>query len=562
MSEDNSAANSNPPATPQELEQNAAQEASAQLVTDSQSPASSAPAEAAVTPAETTGSPIAPAATGGPISLDRIRQLRQSQQKTAPKSGGRPRLAPVPPGGEGTVRGKGTGKPASAPGGKPAESQTSADSAQPAAVEVGVIKTQTGPAPKISVPSRRAPLSQDLEDELSAVLGGSDLEAILVGDSSLQVGHELEEGQRIQGRVVKTQEEFTFVSLGGANEGMIPTTSFETAPEIGAQVEVVVRGFLQDEGLYELIIPGSAVEVSDWGDLNEGEVIEVLVTAANAGGLECKAGAIRGFIPASQAAEYRIENLADLVDQKLLCVVTEANPRRGNLVLSHRALLEREKSEKREERLAALEVGAAVDGTVTKIMDFGAFVDIGGLDGLLHVSQLSWDRVSHPREVVEEGQKIQVRIDKIDKQSGKIGLSYRALQENPWTDINDKFPVGTLAKGTVSRIAEFGAFVKLATGVEGLVHLSELAHHRVHKVDNVVSEGQEIDVKVLSIDEEKQRIGLSIKAAQAAPESAKSEKDDAAAEEPPAKPVLPKHQGPLKGGTGSGSGGEQFGLKW
>ena len=488
---------------------------------------------------------------GGPISLDRIRQLRKSQQKTTSKI----KVAAIPSAkqGQGTAAKSLETKPTA-----------NAETAAEPAVEVGVIQTpdKPGVAPKIQVPSRRDKLSQDLEDELNMALGGGDLDSMLVGDEMVQVGHELTEGQRIQGTVVKTQEEFIFVSLGGPNEGMIATTQFEEPPAIGSQLEVVVRGYVAQEGLYELTVPGAAIEVSDWDDLNEGEVIEVLVTGSNSGGLECKAGNLRGFIPASQVAEYRVENLSEMVDQKVLCVITEANARRGNLVLSRRAVLEREKKEKRAERLKNLNVGDSVEGTVTKIMDFGAFVDIGGLDGLLHISQLSWDRVKHPSEVVEQGQQVQVRVDKIDEQTGKIGLSYRSLQEHPWHDIDSKFPSGTVVKGTVTRIAEFGAFVKVATGVEGLVHLSELAHHRVHSVANVVSEGQEIEVKVLSVEPDKQRMSLSIKAAQAAPEPVKSDANESAEQEPPPQPVLPKHRGPLKGGTGSNSGGEQFGLKW
>lgn len=529
-------------------------------VVSSDNSASEAPAPAdtsAPAEASTTSQPAAPAAapsstsasaSGGPISLDRIRQLRKSQQKTTSKI----KVAAIPSAkqGQGAVA-------------KSVDPKTPVEeAASEPAVEVGVIKTPSGVAPKVAVPSRRESLSQDMEDEISFALGGGDLDALMVGDESLQVGHELSEGQRIQGSIVKVQDEFVFVSLGGPNEGMIATTQFEETPAIGTQIEVVVRGYVAQEGLYELTVPGAAIEVSDWDDLNEGEVIEVLVTGSNSGGLECKAGNVRGFIPASQVAEYRVENLADMVDQKVLCVITEANARRGNLVLSRRAVLEREKREKRDERLKNLSVGDSVDGTVTKIMDFGAFVDIGGLDGLLHISQLSWDRVQHPSEVVEQGQQVKVRIEKIDEQTGKIGLSYRSLQEHPWHDIEAKFPAGSIAKGTVTRIAEFGAFVKVSTGVEGLVHVSELAHHRVHSVANVVSEGQEVDVKVLSVEPDKQRMSLSIKGAQAAPEPAKSEAEEAKPEEPPAKPVLPKHRGPLKGGTGGNSGGEQFGLKW
>jgi small subunit ribosomal protein S1 len=526
----------------------------------------SAPLEqAAPSPAagDATSAARQPAVSGGPISLEKIRQLRMSQQ-TAEKS--REPKPPAPP----------RQQPAEASQ-TPSQS-TSAESSQqqtrPPKDASGKQRRGRGNTPiptpepldtrsKIAVPSTRQPLSRDLEEELAAALGESDLQKMLVGDDMLQVGHQLEEGQRVSGKVMKSHGEFVFVSLGGPNEGVLPSLQFETPPEEGSQLEVVVRGFLPQEGLYELTVPGNAVEVADWSDLNEGEVVEAVITAANAGGLECKVGSIRGFIPASQAAEYRIENLADMVDQKVLCVVTEANPRRGNLVLSRRAVLEREKKEKRAERLANLEVGAAVEGVVRKILDFGAFVDIGGLDGLLHISQLSWDRVKHPSEVLEEGQKIQVRVDKIDEQSGKIGLSYRALQEDPWADVDQRFPVGSIAHGTVTRIAEFGAFVRLATGVEGLVHVSELAHHRVHSVGNVVQEGQEVDVKVLAVELDKQRVSLSLKAAQAAPEAAQESAENATAEEePPPPPVLPKHRGPLKGGTGGDRGGEQFGLKW
>jgi len=523
-------------------------------------------------------------ASGGPLSLDRIRQLRMSQQaaqtqakQTAPSNRGPKPTGPRPQSGE---QAQGASHPSAT-----AETTTTTDvqSAPPAAAggggnterggrkpgrqsRTGVIHTPDpiDVRPKIAAPSPRQPLSQDMEMELNAALGLSDLDKLLVGDEMLQVGHELSEGQRLQATVMKAHGEHVFVALGGPNEGVIPALSFQTVPEVGTLLEVVVRGYLAQEGLYEVTVPGNAVDVSDWSDLNEGEVIEALVTGSNAGGLECKVGNIQGFIPASQAAEYRIENLADFVGQKLLCVVTEANPRRGNLVLSHRAVLEREKKEKREERLSSLEPGMSVEGVVRKILDFGAFVDIGGLDGLLHVSQLSWERVKHPSEILEEGQKIQVRIDKIDELTGKIGLSYRSLQDHPWTDIDVRFPVGSVAHGTVTRIAEFGAFVRIATGVEGLIHISELAHHRVQNVANVVQEGQEVDVKILSVDTDQQRISLSLKAAQAAPEAKPqdSAESEPVVEEPRPQPVLPKHRGPLKGGTGNSSSGEQFGLKW
>lgn len=525
--------------------------------------------KAADTPAAAESTPDAEssaseAAKAGPISLDRIRELRMSQQKAEAE---RSRSKSKPSAPAAAKPGQGSVAPNFQAGAGAQKFNRSEKSGSDNSKDSGLSPLPTPPPPgtasRIAVPSRRQPLSQDLEDELLAALGGSDLDKILVGDSMLQVGLMLEEGQRMQGKVMKVHGESVFVALGGANEGVLPSLQFEELPAEGTQLDVVVRGYLAQEGLYELTMPGNAVNVDDWSDIKEGEVVEVVVTAANSGGLECKVGSIRGFIPASQVAEFRIEDFSEFVDQKVLCVITEANERRGNLVLSRRAVLEREKKEKRAERMAALEIGSAVEGVVRKITDFGAFVDLGGLDGLLHISQLSWERVKHPSEVLQEGQKIQVRVDKIDEQSGKIGLSYRSLQEHPWTDIDTRFPVGSIVHGAITRIAEFGAFVRVATGVEGLIHVSELAHHRVNNVSNVVSEGQAVDVKVLSIDLEQQRMSLSLKAAQAAPEPVESTDATAeSAEEVRPEPVLPKHRGPLKGGTGRGSSGDQFGLKW
>ncbi len=416
-------------------------------------------------------------------------------------------------------------------------------------------------APKVEVPNIRQGLPDELKNELDAAIADVDFERLLVGDASLQVGRQLEEGQRYQGKVLKIHHENVFISLGGPDEGIVPLLQFNDTPKEGDQIDCLVRRFNREEGLYELSLPGEMTSVSDWEDLEEGAVVEARIESANTGGLECKVGNIRGFIPMSQIAEYRIETPADFVGQKLLCVVTEANMRRGNLVLSHRAVLEREKAEKKKERFAKLEVGQVTEGTVRKVADFGAFVDIGGLDGLIHVSQLSWDRIKHPSEVVKEGDKIQVRIEKIDPDTGKIGLSYRVLQDHPWNDIDTRFPVGSVVRGVVSRLANFGAFVKLATGIEGLIHLSELSTRRVSAASSVVKEGQEVEVKVLSSDKEAQRMSLSLKQAQAptvveAPE----EKEEEPAPVPTK--IKSKHTGPLKGGINKSNGGELFGLKW
>ena len=258
-----------------------------------------------------------------------------------------------------------------------------------------------------------------------------------------------------------------------------------------------------------------------------------------------------------------MENFGDYVNQKLQCVVTEVNEtQKRNWFSGRRAILERANEAKREELLKTLAPGMTVDGVVTKLMDFGAFVDIGGVEGLVHVSKMSWDRVSHPKEVLEPGQKISVKIEKLGESNKKISLSYRDTLENPWTSIDSKYPVNAVVQGTVSRLAQFGAFVKLEPGVEGLVHISELAHHRVMAVKNVVNQGDQIEVKVLSVDPEAQKIGLSLKATQAKPEKPADSKPT---EEEPVElrpSAVKKCDEPLKGGRDKPSGGEQFGLNW
>jgi small subunit ribosomal protein S1 len=403
-------------------------------------------------------------------------------------------------------------------------------------------------------------MTPDLEDEIAQALGGKSLEDLMDEETGATRTPVLEPESRLSANVIKIHREDVFFSLGGRDEGVVPLKHFSEAPEIGSSVEVIVVSLNQLEGLYTLTIPGAAIDVGDWSDLSEGMVVEVLVTGHNKGGLECEVNHLRGFMPASQISTFRVEDFEQFVGQKLQCVVTEANPERRNLVVSQRAVLEREQESSRKKLLEELEVGQMREGVVARLQDFGAFVNLGGVDGLIHISKMSWDRVNHPSEVLTEGQTIQVKIDKIDSTTGKIGLSYRDTTTNPWDEVETKFSVGSIVTGTVTRGAAFGAFVRLAPGIEGLIHISELAHHRVHKVDSVVEQGQEVEVKVLSVDRSSQRIGLSLKAL-ANPLSSSSAADEEDDED--AQPsAVPKFQGELKGGTNRSSGGEQFGLDW
>jgi small subunit ribosomal protein S1 len=398
-----------------------------------------------------------------------------------------------------------------------------------------------------------------LDAELEAALEDLQMDSLM---GTEQPEAELEIDSRLKALVTRVHHENVFFSLKGRYEGIASKRQFKTPPEEGAMLEVVITGFKEDEGLYEVTVPGASVAVGDWSDLVEGAIIEARVTGSNTGGLELNVNNIRGFMPASQIDIVRVENFGDYVNQKLQCVVAEVNEGRKKLVLSRRAILEREKNEKKKELLATLATGQSLEGIVTKLMDFGAFVDVGGVEGLVHVSKMSWDRVGHPSEVLQPGQKITVKVEKINPETGKISLSYRDTLENPWSRIDEKYPAGSVVSGTVSRLAQFGAFVKLEPGVEGLVHISELAHHRVIAVKNVLNQGDMVQVKVLSVDPQAQKIGLSLKATQAKPEKPDTKAETEEAAEPIREAAIKKRDEPLKGGRDKGSGGEQFGLNW
>jgi small subunit ribosomal protein S1 len=407
-------------------------------------------------------------------------------------------------------------------------------------------------------PSVRDKLSPEMEDELDRAMGSDSMDALL--DLTAKGDQETFEPESLQsGRVAAIRRDDVFVEFGGREQGIVSLRLFDVPPQVGAQIQVVVQRLNPEDGLYELSLPNKAVQVDDWSDLAEGMLVDVHVTGHNTGGLECEVNHIRGFIPVSQIALYRVEDLAQFVEQRFTCLIAEANPERRNLVLSRRAVLEREQEEARQQMLASLRPGQIFDGVVRKLMDFGAFVDLGsGVDGLLHISQLAWGRVKHPSDVLKEGQAIKVRVEKINPDTGKISLAYRDLQESPWVAAASKYPPNTVAHGKVTKLMDFGAFVEVEPGVEGLVHISELSHKRVFRCSDVVKEGQEVEVMVLSVDAAARRMSLSMKELSAPPEPEKKEEP---AEAAATKPKKSKPTGPLLGGIGRKTG-DKYGLKW
>jgi small subunit ribosomal protein S1 len=228
------------------------------------------------------------------------------------------------------------------------------------------------------------------------------------------------------------------------------------------------------------------------------------------GGLILDLG-VRGFLPASLVDIRRVQNLDEFMGQKLECKVIELNRSRNNVVLSRRAVLEEERKEVREQILGRLQPGQVVEGKISNIVDFGAFVDLDGIDGLIHISELSWSHVNHPSEVVSIGDTVRVKVLDIDRDRQRISLGLKQTQEDPWQRVLNEYKVGDVVEGKVTKIVAFGAFVQILPGVEGLVHISELAQHHVESPAEVVRPGDELEVKILEVDDSRRRLSLSVK---------------------------------------------------
>jgi predicted RNA-binding protein with RPS1 domain len=311
-----------------------------------------------------------------------------------------------------------------------------------------------------------------------------------------------------------------FVDIGGRTQGVLPLEQFRDAPpRPGQEIEVAICGYDQENGLVLLERPGVALAKASWAAIKVGAVVEARVTGVVKSGLEVDVGGIRGFIPASHVDVHRVEDLSPYVGQRFLCEVIEANPEEDTLVLSRRAVLEKERQQAQEQLWQELAEGQIRTGVVRSVQDYGAFVDLGhGVEGLLHVSEMSWSRRVQPSELLQPGQEVRVAIIKLDRQNKKIGLSLKQVQGSPWDTVEDKYPVGTVVTGKVVRLAEYGAFVELEPGVEGLVHISELSPQRVRRVEDVVKIGDEVRAQVIKVDRVARRISLSLKAVQVAEE--------------------------------------------
>ncbi len=330
------------------------------------------------------------------------------------------------------------------------------------------------------------------------------------------------------GTVVTVGPTDVFVEFGPKELGVVERPQFKNKqgeetglPNPGDQLEVVVQRFEASEGIYICVLPG-AVQKADWEMLEAGQVVEARVTGVNKGGLELEVAGHRAFMPASQVDIDRIPDLSVFVGEKLQCTVQRVDRRGGgNIVLSRREIIAEERSRAADKLREALKEGDTVEGTVRKIMDFGAFVDIGGIDGLVHISDLAHDRINFGAKNVEkyvtEGQKIKVQILKVDWDAGRISLGLKQLQDDPFQAVASEVVEGAELTGKVTKCLEFGCFVEVAPGIEGLVHISEIDYKRINKVEDAVTAGEVVRVKVLRVDPDSRKISLSIKALKEAP---------------------------------------------
>mgnify|MGYP002634846177 CR=1 FL=1 len=330
-----------------------------------------------------------------------------------------------------------------------------------------------------------------------------------------------EEGDVVNGKVVRIDRDEVLLDIGYKSEGVIPAgelsirKSVDTSEEVelGEEIDALVVTKEDAEGRLILSKKRARFEkawrkieaAAESGQPVEGNVIEVVK-----GGLIIDLG-IRGFLPASLVDIRRVHNLDEFMSQTLECKVIELNRSRNNVVLSRRAVLEEERKEVRDQILDRLQPGEVVEGKISNIVDFGAFVDLEGIDGLIHISELSWSHVNHPSEVVAIGDDVKIKVLDIDRDRQRISLGLKQTQEDPWQRVVSTYRSGDVLEGTVTKVVSFGAFVEILDGVEGLVHISELADHHVENPSEVVELGATLNVKILEIDEERRRLSLSIK---------------------------------------------------
>lgn len=339
----------------------------------------------------------------------------------------------------------------------------------------------------------------------------------------------------VKGKIVKVDNDQAFVDIGYKYDGIIPLRELSAisiddaseAVEIGQELELKVVKI--DDEKEKLILSKRLIDSEKaWDDLQakleSQETIEATVADVVKGGLVIDVG-LRGFVPASMVERHFVEDFSDYKGRTLRMKVKELDREKNKVILSQKDVLDEEYNAKKQEILNSIEAGQEIEGTVQRLTPFGVFVDIGGIDGLVHISEMAWHHVEEASELVKEGDQVKVQVLKVDPENERISLSMKAAQPGPWEQLGDHIQVDAVVSGTVKRLVSFGAFVEIAPGVEGLVHISQISHRHIGTPHEVLEEGQEVQVKILDLNPQEKRVSLSIKETEEAPEApAKPEK--------------------------------------
>ncbi|MFN9160698.1 MAG: 30S ribosomal protein S1 [Planctomyces sp.] len=443
------------------------------------------------------------------------------------------------------------------------EKMAAATEALPQPEETAAAPTSRRSGP-VEIP-KEDELEADLEAQIAAAMSGDiAVPAAVTAEAEPEdaaAGKEIAVGSKVKGVVQAIHGGEVFLEAGLLHNIVLQMTQFPEGkkPSVGDQLDVIIDSAGAD-GLIKGRIPRARHRSGgNWESLAAGQVVDCLVTAVNKGGLQVTVSNLRAFMPASQVELGFAGNLEQYVGQKMSVQITEVNPKKRNLVVSRRALLQAERAEGETDFWSKVEAGQDYQGIVKTIKDYGAFVNIGSVDGFLHIGEISWSRINHPKDVLSEGQQIDVRILKLDPEKKRISLGMKQLAQNPWASAAERYAQGRNVTGTVSRLAEFGAFVELEAGLEGMVHISELAWRRVGSVGEILKVGEAREFQVVEVDTKRKRVSLSLKALEKRPESAKPERAEDQAPATPEEPRKPRNTN-LRGGTGlSGKGGGLFG---
>jgi len=358
----------------------------------------------------------------------------------------------------------------------------------------------------------RALLDDDLAREVEAAMESMSADELAELSGESPAGGDGGTAKVRRGKIVGIYGDDVFVDVGGKSQAVVSRLQFGKAEvlEIGCLVELVIERYDADSGLWIASRDG-AIREAHWGSLTVGALVEGRVTGMNKGGLEVNLNGIRGFLPASHVDLVHVKDISVFLGQKVRCQVMEMSRRAGNVLLSRRKVLEAEQLQQKEQLLAELAEGQIRKGVVGNLTDFGAFVDLGGVDGLIHISDMSYGAVANPGDVVRSGQTVEVKVLKVDRERQRVSLGLKQIKPDPWTGAAEKYPMDGRLSVRVLRLEKFGAFVELEEGVEGLIPLSELSWSRINRASDSVEAGQMVEAVVIRVEPEKRRIALSLK---------------------------------------------------